>query len=84
MCVDQNFPEIEEAESSRTFGSNRNCEVDDEIFGAKLFRTPSIRKGGYPCFKYINNQAYLRQGAISKQAIPIAVLHSLIDHPCNS
>jgi len=58
--------------------------VDDEIyFDAKLFRTPSIRKRGYPCFKYIKNQAYLGQGAINKQAIPIAVLHSPIDHPCN-
>jgi len=48
---------------------------------AKLLETPSIRKRGYPCFKYMKNQAYLRQGAINKQAIPIAVLHGLNDHP---
>jgi len=50
----------------------------------KVEKTPSIRKRGYPCLKYIKNQAYLRQGAINKLAIPIAVLHSLIDYPCNS
>jgi len=60
-----------------------NRTVDEILFGAKLFETPSIRKRGYPCFKYIKNQTYLRQGAINKQAIPIAVIHSLIDSPCN-
>jgi len=49
-----------------------------KIFGAKLFRTTSIRKRGYLCFKYIKNQTYLRQGAINKQAILIAILHSLL------
>jgi len=57
--------------------------TDEILFGAKLFRTPSIGKRGYPCFKYIEKQVYLRQRAINKQAIPISVLHSLIDHPYN-
>ena len=47
-------------------------------YSAKLFRTPSVRKRGYSCFKYIENQAYLRQGAINRQAILIGVLHSLL------
>jgi len=56
---------------------------DEILFDAKLFGTPSIRKKGYPRFKYVKNQTYLCQRAINKQAIAIAILHSLIDNPCN-
>ena len=47
----------------------------DEIFDA----SSSIEKKGYCCFKYTKKSELSLPGSYSQTAIPIAMLHSLID-----